>query len=29
MINIATMLKEGDKIPAFSVVDQDGKAFTS
>ena len=23
------MLKEGDKIPAFSVVDQDGKAFTS
>ena len=29
MINIATMLKEGDKIPAFSVVDQDGKAFTA
>ena len=23
------MLKEGDKIPAFSVIDQDGKAFTS
>lgn len=23
------MIKEGDKIPAFSVVDQDGKAFTS
>lgn len=23
------MIKEGDKIPAFSVVDQDGKAFTA